>query len=99
MRLHPATRTSRRDNANACEQSEPRTACSAFASGAGPFSPRKSAPQVLQDFAGAVVAGRTSDAAARVRAGTTQVQSLHRRAVVSVAEQRTGRPQLVERQR
>src|SRR3954471_18841344 len=55
--------------------------------------------EVPQHFARAVVAGRARDAAARMGAGAAQVESLDRAAVVRMAEQRPGRPQLVERKR
>src|SRR3954453_17885024 len=56
-------------------------------------------PPVGQDRAGGVVAGRTSDAAAGVRARAAKIEALERTAIVGIAEHRPRPEQLIERQR
>src|SRR5262249_61374053 len=55
-------------------------------------------PPIGDDRARGVVAGRTGDTAAGMRAGAAVIESRKRRAIIGIAERRTRPEQLVERQ-
>src|SRR4029079_5165646 len=62
-----------------------------------PSSPEQCA-MIPQNHPGGVVAGGTGDAASGMGAAAAMIKSLHRRAVIGVAEHRAGGEQLVQRQ-
>src|SRR5882762_7947301 len=57
------------------------------------------APEVPEDLARCVVPRSSGDASAGMRAGTAEIKSAHGGAVIGVAEHRSCRKQLVERER
>ena len=54
---------------------------------------------IPQDHLRRVVAGRTGDAAAGMRAGAAKIKSAQRTAIIRMTQHRPRREQLIERQR
>src|ERR1700681_5037091 len=58
-----------------------------------------SSPRIAKNFPRRVVSGHTGDAAAGVSARAAHIQALQRPAIVAMAEDRSRREQLVQRER
>src|SRR5712691_7839692 len=74
---------------------------SCFLTPRGPSQNNKhlAAPKVPEDLARRVVPRSSGDASARMRAGTAEIEPAHGRTVIGIAEHRSCRKQLVERER
>ena len=54
------------------------------------------APEIAQDFARRIMAGRAGDAAARMGSGAAQIEARERAAVITVAKHGTRREELIQ---